>query len=105
MDAGRMNRRCTIQQQSVTQDALGQQVNTWTDVATVWADIRLTSGLEAIKSDVQTSTTKASVRIRYRSGLTSGMRVVHNLVNYQINAVMPDIGGREYVDLVCEVLQ
>lgn len=104
MDAGRMNRRCTIQQPSATQDSLGQPASTWADVATVWADIRLNSGLEAIKADAQQTTTKASIRIRYRAGLTAGMRVVHNLVNYQVNAVLPDVGGREYVDLVCEVV-
>ena len=47
---------------------------------------------------------QASIRVRYRAGITAGMRVVHNLTNYNITAVMPDVGGREYVDLVAEVV-
>jgi len=42
--------------------------------------------------------------VRYRAGITAGMRVVHNLQAFNITAVLPDVGGREYVDLVCEVV-
>lgn len=42
--------------------------------------------------------------IRYRAGINAGMRVVHNLTAYEILAVQPDVGGREYVDLVCQVV-
>lgn len=104
MQAGRLNRRCTLQQPGTTTDALGQPIPGWTDVATVWADIRMKSGLEAIKAGAVVSTVQASIRIRYRAGVNAGMRVVHNLVAYEILAVQPDVGGREYVDLVCQVV-
>lgn len=104
MQAGRLNRRCTLQSPSQSVDALGQPIPGWTDVALVWASIRHLSGVEAIKADAAVSTVKASIRIRYRTGLNAGMRVVHNLVAYQITAVQPDVGGREYVDLVAEVV-
>ena len=104
MQAGRLNRRCTLQQPGTTTDALGQPVPGWTDVATVWADIRMKSGLEAIKAGASVSVVQASIRVRYRAGITAGMRVVHNLTAYNITAVQPDVGGREFVDLVCEVV-
>lgn len=104
MQAGRLNRRCTLQAPSEVQDELGQPIPGWTDVALVWASIRHLSGVEAIKADAVTSTVKASIRIRYRTGLNAGMRVVHGAQVYSIEAVMPDVGGREYVDLVCEVV-
>lgn len=104
MQAGRLNRRCTLQQPNAATDELGQPIPGWTDVATVWADIRMKSGLEAIKAGAVVSTVQASIRIRYRSDLNAGMRVVHNLVAYQITAVQPDVGGREFVDLVAEVV-
>lgn len=104
MRAASLNRRCVIQQPILTQDALGQPIPGWTDVATVWADVRLKSGLEAIKAGAPVSTVQASIRIRYKAGITAGMRVVHNLQAFNIVAVMPDIGGREYVDLVCEAV-
>ena len=104
MQAGRLNRRCILQAPGTTQDELGQPIPGWTDVATLWADIRMKSGLEAIKAGASVSVVQASIRVRYRAGITAGMRVVHNLTNYNITAVMPDVGGREYVDLVAEVV-
>lgn len=70
----------------------------------VWASIRHLSGVESIKADATVSTVKASIRIRWRPGLNAGMRVVHGLRVYNVTAVMPDVGGREYVDLVAEVV-
>ena len=104
MQAGRLNTRCTLQQPGTTADELGQPIPGWTDVATVWADIRMKSGLEAIKAGAPVSVVQASIRVRYRTGITAGMRVVHNLQAYSITAVMPDVGGREYVDLIAEVV-
>ncbi len=104
MQAGLLNRRVTLQAPGTTQDELGQPIPGWTDVATLWADIRMKSGLESIKAGAPVSVVQASIRVRYRAGITAGMRVVHNLQAFNIVAVLPDVGGREYVDLVCEVV-
>lgn len=104
MQAGRLSSSCTLQQPGTATDELGQPIPGWTDVATVWADIRMKSGLEAIKAGASVSVVQASIRVRYRAGITAGMRVVHNLQAFNIVAVLPDVGGREYVDLVCEVV-
>lgn len=104
MQAGRLNRRCTLQAPGTTQDELGQPIPGWTDVATVWADIRMKSGLESIKAGAPVSVVQASIRVRHRAGITAGMRVVHNLQAYDIKAVMPDVSGREFLDLVCEIV-
>jgi SPP1 family predicted phage head-tail adaptor len=104
MRAGRLNKRITIQQLAAGQDEIGQPVQTWTTVATVWADICHQSGLEAIKGDAVTSLIKASIRIRYRNDLNAGMRAVYGATAYNILAVLPDVSGKEYVDLACEVV-
>lgn len=104
MQAGRLNRRCILQAPGTTQDELGQPIPGWTDVATVWGDVRLRSGLESIKAGAVVSTVQASVRIRYRTGINAGMRVLVGSVPYEVLAVQPDVGGREYVDLVCQVV-
>ena len=104
MRAGSLSTQVTIQAPGTAVDEIGQPIPGWTDVATVWADIRLKSGLEAIKAGAPVSTVQASIRIRYRAGVNAGMRVVHNLTAYEILAVQPDVGGREYVDLVCQVV-
>ena len=104
MQAGRLNRRCTLQAPGTAQDELGQPIPGWTDVATVWGDVRLRSGLESVKAGAVVSTVQASVRIRYRTGINAGMRVLVGSVPYEVLAVQPDVGGREYVDLVCQVV-
>ena len=101
MQAGRLNRKCTLQQPGATADELGQPIPGWTDVATVWADIKHLSGLSAIKSGADVSIVQSSIRIRYRAGIDAGMRVVHGADIYDIRAVLPD-GGKQFVDLVCQ---
>lgn len=103
MKAGTLDKLVSIQQQSSTQDDAGQPVITWTEVTQAWADVKTLSGLATIRADAHASTFKASVRIRYRDGIQPGMRVVHGATVYEIKAVPPDSGRREFMDLVCEV--
>ena len=105
MQSGRLKHFVTIQRRSETQDAIGQPVVAWVQVAQVFADIRHQSGLEAVRADAPVSTVKASVRIRYRTGIDAGMRVLHRGVVYNITAVLPDEVGRQHVDLACEVVR
>lgn len=102
MQAGRLKNRVIIQQQSATQDAIGQPVNTWTTYATVWADIRHRSGIEEIKAGEVASTIRASIRVRYKAGVTAAMRVSHGSSIYHIKAVLRDEQNKDYMDLVCE---
>lgn len=102
MRAGTLNRKITIQRRVTGVDPIGQPIDTTEDIATVWANIRHTSGLEAIKGGAETSIVKASIRIRYRADIDASMTVLHGSKVYQIKAVLPDEAGRDYLDLVCE---
>lgn len=97
---GNLNQRITIQELDLAVDAVGQPTNVWSPVAELWADIRHLSGAESIRGDAPLSTLRASIRIRWRSGLDAGMRVVHGATVYEIKAPVPQ--GREWIDLVCE---
>lgn len=101
ISAGCLDQRIIIEQRAAGQDAIGQPVETWSLVAAVWADIRHPSGLSAIKADADTSLVKASIRIRYRTGLDAGMRAVQGGGVYDIKAVLPD-SKKQYIDLVCQ---
>lgn len=102
MNPGTLNSRITIKERAAGQDAIGQPVETWVDIATVWASILHQKGIEAIKSGANTSIVHASLRIRYRVGVTAAMRAHHGATVYQIKAVLPH--GKEHIDLVCEVI-
>lgn len=104
MDPGKLKWRCILQQPQAGQDAIGQPLTGWVEVARFWADIRQTGGLEAIKAGAVTAKVQASIRLRYRTGISSGMRVLCGDVAYNVLAVLPDLVGKEYTDLVCEVI-
>lgn len=104
MQAGQLTQRVTIQQLGAAQDADGELSNGWSDVASVCADIRYLSGMETLKGGAETSVVRASVRIRYREGITTGMRILHGTTAYNIRAVLPDLARKEHIDLVCEVV-
>lgn len=104
MDIGSLNRRVTIQHLVAGQDEIGQPVQTWSTLATVWADVRYLNGLETIKADATTSIAKASIRIRRRTDVTAGMRVTLGATVFNINAVLPDEESRERLDMACEVI-
>lgn len=102
MRAARLRSRVTVQQRGTGSDAWGKPSDTWTDVCTIWADARHVSGQEAAKAGSEVSRARASVRIRWRTDITAAMRILLAGVPYDIQAVLPDLRRREFVDLVCE---
>ena len=104
MRAGRLRSRVTIQQRTDAQNEIGELVPTWSTLAAVWADVVHNSGLETIKAGASASVVKASIRIRYRADVKPEMRVVKGSDVYGIDAVLHD-QGREYCDLVCELVK
>ena len=54
-------------------------------------------GLES--SGAPVSVVAASIPHSLPQGVNAGMRVMHNLVAYEIKAVMPDVSGRVFLDL------
>lgn len=102
LDPGQLRDRIEIQRRATGQDALGQPVQGWEQVAKVWANVRHLNGAEAIKAGAVTSAVNASIRIRWRAGIDAGQRVVFDGRVYEIKAVLPD--RRELIDLVCEVV-
>ena len=101
MQAGKLNRRITIRQQSTTLDAYGQEIASWTDLCSVWASIATLNGLETVRSGIELSLIRSSMRIRYRLGITSDMRVLYGADLYEIEAVLMGEQSKEHMDLIC----
>jgi SPP1 family predicted phage head-tail adaptor len=100
-----LNTRVTIQQRGTGTDAIGQPLpDDWTLLAVVWANVRHVSGLQAIKADTPVSVVKASVRIRWRTDVHAGLRLLVGAQVYNIAAVLKDMQGHGFVDLVCELV-
>lgn len=100
MQIGRLNRRVTIQQKSASRDAYGGEAITWTTVAIVWAAVLPLRGREymAIREAGAELTTRFV--IRYRSGVTPAMRIVHGDAHYDIVEVIDSEDGHRFLELM-----
>lgn len=75
MNIGKLNKRITIQQQAAGKDAGGEATGAWSDVVTVWArELKLT-GKESTDDMSRTVERSRTWQVRYRTGLTTDMRV------------------------------
>lgn len=95
-----LTHRVTIQQKSASVDEIGQPINTWVDVITVWANIKFLRGIEMVKANQDTAVIQASIRTRKRSGITESMRAVCGGAIYHIIAVLPQ--NAAFMDLTVE---
>ena len=103
MQAGKLKHRITIQQRNSGRDAAGQPVLTWSDIAqNISASIIHQTGLQVLKAGAEVSIVKSSIRVRYITGITAGMRIVHGSTIYDIKAVLPDLEKKQHVDFICE---
>jgi len=103
--AGRLRDRIEIQRKTGGKDAWGTPLpEAWVLHVKVWANVRHLTGSSTIKAGADTSIVKASIRIRRRTDVDAGMRVLFGTVVYEIDAVLPG-DTREHIDLVCRLIQ
>jgi SPP1 family predicted phage head-tail adaptor len=101
INAGQLDQRVTLRMQGTAQDALGQVVAGWTDIATLWARVRPVKGREYSAAGAQQALADVEIDIRYRTGLTTAMRVRWRGVDHEILAVTEPYAGRETLRLHC----
>lgn len=101
MRAGALRHRVRIERPDLAQDpSTGEMVPGWVLVATVWASVEPLSTREFIAAQATQSEITARVVMRYRAGITAGMRLAHRGQLYNIHGVLPDPkSGRQYITL------
>ncbi|MDR8396993.1 phage head closure protein [Paraburkholderia sp. USG1] len=75
----------------------------WGVVASVAANIRMLNGKEVLLADTDVGIASASIRIRYRTDVTTGWKVQIGNAVFDVKAALPNIAGRDYTDLVCTI--
>jgi len=70
MNAGRLNRRITIQSRPMGQDSYGQETGSWTNFATLWADVEPITGNEFFTAAAVGSEINRRIVTRYHAGIT-----------------------------------
>ena len=76
MEAGRLNKRITIQRQEKVRKPSGQVVGEWKDVCTVWAEVNCTDSKAVDSNGAIQHEGLYRFYIRWRRGITAEMRVV-----------------------------
>jgi SPP1 family predicted phage head-tail adaptor len=99
--AGQLDRRIVIQGYSESTDAFGQEVKSYSTLATVWANVKEKVGSEGEKGDMLASTKKVEFIIRYRTDVDEQMRVSYNSNIYKIQTIQVADERKAYLKLIC----
>lgn len=110
MRIGQNRHRVTIQSATVSQDANGEPIPTWANLASSpyeWADIqtkaageRFISGAEQFQAAVS-----HTVKIRYRTDVTVQMRLIEGSRYLYIENVIDPTGKSRELALMCREVQ
>lgn len=113
MQPGGLRHRISIQYKPQAQDDWGEPIDQWSDRWTnVPAAIEHASGNEFWSAQQVQSTATSKITIRWRSGVKTDMRIVHQtslqagmsppeMDIYDIVSVLPDTSGRRWLEIMC----
>lgn len=101
MTPGQLNQRVTVERVTLTQDDYGAPVEAWATLATVWAAVEPLSGREYMLSLSAQSEVTTRIRMRYRPGITSADRVIHEGTVYGITSVIDYKSANRELVLMC----
>jgi SPP1 family predicted phage head-tail adaptor len=95
-----------LQRQETRETVYNTVVATWTELATVWAEVQdmLPSRAERIADGIDVARRPARVRMRWRDDVTTAMRLEVNGRTLQIVAGPAELGFREGIELIAEEL-
>lgn len=104
MRAGKLRHRVTIQKNTPTRDTDGAEIDSWSNVATVWGAVEYLSGNERYVDFGAQDSATANVRItiRYRASLDPSMRVTWKGTAFDILEARPDPTFARQIELYCE---
>lgn len=102
MRTSALRKRITIQQRSTGVDSLNQQLLTWTDLATVFAQVEQLSGRELMSANAEYAENIARITIRFRTDVIEKMRILYGAAIYDITSVSDIDGRRRELELSCK---
>lgn len=105
-DAGKLNFRVTLQKESFSEDSFSSKTGeTWTNVATVWANVIPLQGIELIRAQKLFAEVTYLVKIRYRENVTEDMRLLFRGKYLQIIGIINEEENDEFLILNCNELK
>lgn len=96
---GALRDRVTLTSATMTTDALRGQSADWATLATVWGEWLDRPSREAIQAGALSSTPGKTLRIRYRTDVTTAMRATKGTTVCDITGVRDMDGRKRYLEL------
>ena len=101
MRAGRRNHKIVIEEKSVTPDAYGDPVETWTQFAEAWVENAPESGREFLAAKQERADLSRILTTRYIDGISPDMRVVDGERVFDIISAFDPSGRRRELKIHC----
>lgn len=101
MNPGQLTERVTIQRVQSGADEIGQPYSTWLTLGTTWASVEPLVGREYFAAGGAQSEVTTKVRMRYRPGITSADRLIHEGKLYGITSVIDYKSANRELVLMC----
>ncbi len=99
MQPGRMDRRVKILRRALTRNEHGEQVETFTETAEVWAERRDVTGREFFAGATTTAENSARFMLRWRSDLLATDRLSCDDKEYDIVQIA-ELGRRDGLEVI-----
>lgn len=106
MDIGRLDKRISIESRSATLDSYGQEINSWSVVGVVWANVKPIGGREKMKAMQIDSLLTHTVAIRFDKRFmpprtVDAWRIVYDSRLFNIVAAMDLDEAGKYIIFDC----
>lgn len=110
MRAGRLNRRVTLERESIERGRAGRAKRVYTPIATVWAAVRPLREREFTESQKKTAELLVEITIRYRADIRQNWRLQMDDRDrgtrfFGITGIVNPMDGRRELQLICRELQ
>lgn len=102
MSIGDLKKRVTLQAPTKVSDSMGGFVNSYSDMATVYAAIWPVSAADQIQAQATVLVVSHRIRIRYRSVLKTSWRVSWGGRYFTIVSIIDPNMEHKYLDLMCK---
>lgn len=105
---GRLDKRVTIQRRSATKDSYGQELDSWTTIAQVWAQVKPLGGKERMRNAamVVESILTHTVTVRYSATLmppleADAWRILYGSRIFNISTSRDVEEDRRFIEFDC----
>ena len=102
ISASELDQRITLQTRTSGVDAVGQDIETWNDLITVWARVRPLRGRDLIIANSAASKDRIVFGIRYMPGVDSTERLIWKSQTYDITVPPINVDGANHtIEIMC----